>query len=266
MKKRLYIILASICLCSTIIAIIGILYLKEHKKTYSDAIETLSINNNTNEQIKNELEINGTGLNNDTIQSNNNSNYKNTISDSNINDNSKTAISIENNSKVTNKSTNSKTSTSTSAGVNAENKTDKHTTSSNSNGANISDKKQENQNNSQTTEQKTPEVQLNLAKYDRYEKALNGGYTCFKRNATEISKLRNLINQAIRDFGYTDVQVKEDSSIISNRYFTANKTNVENMVYDSEGFKIYYYAETEYGLTADGRETVFQVRSYIKVK
>ena len=50
------------------------------------------------------------------------------------------------------------------------------------------------------------------------------------------------------------------------RCFTANKTNVENAVYDSEGFTICYYAVKEYHIAADGTETLFQTRSYIKIK
>lgn len=262
MKKR-YIILASICLCIIIIAIIGILYLKNHKKAYDDNGE-ISVINNSNNEVTAELGNDDINLNNDSIQSNEDSNSEERISD---NDNNSSQTIISTNSKVTNKSSNSKTSESTSNKVNAGSTNDtSQTTNNNSNGTNTGNKEQTNQNNSIATEQKKPEVKLNLEKYDRYEKALNGGYKCFKKNTSEISKLRSLINEAIQEFGYTDVRIVEDSSIISNRYFTANKTNVENGVYDSEGFTIHYYAETEYGLTADGRETVFQVRSYIKVK
>lgn len=268
MKKRLYIILASICLCSTIIAIIGILYLKDHKKTYSDDTETLAINSSNNEVTGEQLEDKDTNLNNNKIQSNEDSNSEEKTSNSD-NNNSQTVISTNSNSnsKVINKSTNSKTSEKISNQANVESTTATNkTTNNNSSGTNIVNKEQTNQNNSSTTEQKKPEVQLNLSKYDRYEKGLNGGYKCFKKNTSEISKLRSLINEAIQEFGYTDVRIVEDGSIISNRYFTANKTNVENGVYDSEGFTIHYYAETEYILTADGRESIFQVRSYLKVK
>ena len=49
------------------------------------------------------------------------------------------------------------------------------------------------------------------------------------------------------------------------RFFTANKTNVQNIVYNSDGFTLHYYAETEYTLTPDGRESIFQIRSYMSV-
>ena len=47
---------------------------------------------------------------------------------------------------------------------------------------------------------------------------------------------------------------------------TANRTNVENVVYDSEGFTVCYYAVKEYHIAADGTETLFQTRSHIKIK
>lgn len=140
--------------------------------------------------------------------------------------------------------------------------------------------------NTQTTSKETPKVdevneepeqekieepvkeekQLDLSKYDRYVKALNGGYQCFKKSETEIKRLRDLINTTINEFGYTNVLVIEDSSIINSRYFTANKTNVENLVYNSEDFAIHYYAETEYTVSATGEEHIIQTRSYITVE
>ena len=111
----------------------------------------------------------------------------------------------------------------------------------------------------------TEQVQLDFSKYDRYYPALNGGYTCFKKNPEEIAKLKSLIEDAIKEFGYENVIIIEDSSIISERYFTANKTNVQNVVYNSDYFTILYYAETEYGLTKNGNERINQIRSYTKV-
>lgn len=108
-------------------------------------------------------------------------------------------------------------------------------------------------------------TQLDFSKYDRYYPALNGGYTCFKKNTEEIAKLKGLIEDAIEEFGYTNVKIVEDSSIISDRYFTANKTNVQNLVYNTEYCTIHYYAETEYTLSKDGVEKVFQLRSYAKL-
>lgn len=117
----------------------------------------------------------------------------------------------------------------------------------------------------QETTIETEQVQLDFSKYDRYYPALNGGYTCFKKNPEEIAKLKSIIEDAIKEFGYEDVIIIEDSSIISERYFTANKTNVQNLVYNSDYFTILYYAETEYGLTKEGNERINQVRSYTKV-
>ena len=117
----------------------------------------------------------------------------------------------------------------------------------------------------QETTIETEQVQLDFSKYDRYYPALNGGYTCFKKNPEEIAKLRNLLEAAIQEFGYTNITLVEDSSIVSNRYFTANKTNAQNVVYNAEYFTIHYYAETEYTLSADGTEHIFQLRSYTKL-
>ena len=108
---------------------------------------------------------------------------------------------------------------------------------------------------------------VDLSKYSRYESALNGGYKAYMKSDSEMSKLRNLIDTCIKEFGYTNVKVVPSSSIVgSTQSFTANKTNVENKVYNSEYFTIYYYAEAEYHITANGDETIFQYRSYIKVQ
>lgn len=265
MRKSLYIVLASINLCIIIIAILSILNLKNHKKTNIDNTELLVTDNSNIQVTENKLEKEDANLNNDITQDGENNNFEEVIANVD-NDNSQNVAST--NSKKLNKSSNSEVieykpnkSYTESKGSNSQ------TSNNNSNKASTeSEEKIIQNNNSKTNEQEKTEVTLNLEKYDRYEKALNGGYKCFKKNTAEISKLKNLISQAIEEFGYTDVKIKEDKSIVSNRYFTANKTNVENGVYDSEGFTIHYYAETEYNLTADGIETVFQVRSYIKVK
>ncbi|MDO5556334.1 MAG: hypothetical protein Q4G09_07010 [Clostridia bacterium] len=129
----------------------------------------------------------------------------------------------------------------------------------------------ENKSNSQNNEKletetiEKPKQTIDLSKYDRYENGLNGGYKCFKKNTSEITKLKTLIDNAISEFGYTDVSLVENNTITNTRSFTANKTNVENLTYNSEGFKIYYYAEIEYTVTADGIETEFQPRAYLKV-
>lgn len=116
----------------------------------------------------------------------------------------------------------------------------------------------------ETAEQK---VKLDFTKYDRYTPALNGGYTCFKKNNNEIAKLKGLIDQAVSTFGYKNVKVIQSKDIaMSTRYFTANRTNVENKVYNSEDFTIYYYAEAEYTLSSQGVENFIQYRSYITVR
>ena len=74
-----------------------------------------------------------------------------------------------------------------------------------------------------------------------------------------------IIEETIQEFGYTNVKIVENSSINKDRYFTANKTNVRNLIYGVEGFTVHYYAETEYTLNASGEEAVFQIRSYIQI-
>lgn len=108
-------------------------------------------------------------------------------------------------------------------------------------------------------------IKLDFSKYDRYYPALNGGYTCFNKSIEGIANLRTLIENITQEFGYTNVNIVEDNTIIKNNYFTANRTNVQNMVYGTDGFTIRYYAETEYTLSETGVETVFQIRSYIQI-
>lgn len=112
--------------------------------------------------------------------------------------------------------------------------------------------------------------EIDLSKYDYYEKSLNGSYKGFIKDDAEIAKLKSLISTCIEQFGYTNAKIEEnaDSSLARSglRYFTANITNVQNAVYNSDYFTISYYAEKEYHISADGKETFFQIRSYIKVK
>lgn len=116
-------------------------------------------------------------------------------------------------------------------------------------------------------EPKKETVKIDLSKYDRYENALNGGYKAYKKSDSEMSKLRGLIDTCLKELGYTNVNIIASNSKLENtQYFTANKTNVENKVYNSEDFTIYYYAEAEYHITPEGAENIFQYRSYIKVK
>ena len=110
---------------------------------------------------------------------------------------------------------------------------------------------------------------VDLSKYSYYEKTTNGGYKAFIVDRTEINKLRGLIDNVINSFGYKNIKIVEDSSLSrdgTTMYFTANKTNVENAVYDSEGFTIHYYALKEYSVSSNGTEKYFQTRAYIKVK
>ena len=117
-------------------------------------------------------------------------------------------------------------------------------------------------------EPKVETKKIDLSKYDYYEESINGSYKGFVRDDAEMSKLKSLIDTCISEFGYTNVKVVQDSSLARSglRSFTANKTNVENAVYDSDGFTICYYAVKEYHISSDGTESLFQTRSYIKVK
>ena len=162
----------------------------------------------------------------------------------------------ESNTKVTNKNTNEKTKVETP-------KTNNQSSTSSGN-----NKPQETTEEETKQEEPVEEVKkVDLSKYSRYESALNGGYKAYMKSDSEMTKLRNLIDTCIKEFGYTNVKVVPSSSIVgSTQSFTANKTNVENKVYNSEYFTIYYYAEAEYHITANGDETIFQYRSYIKVQ
>lgn len=111
---------------------------------------------------------------------------------------------------------------------------------------------------------------IDLSKYDYYENGLNGTYKGFIKDTAEIEKLKSLINTCIKENDYKNVKVKSqgDSSLARSnlRYFTANKTNVNNAINDCDGFTISYYAVKEFHISANGTETFFQTRSYIKVK
>ena len=124
---------------------------------------------------------------------------------------------------------------------------------------------------SNNSEIKTEETKkIDLSKYDYYETGLNGTYKGFIKDTQEIENLKSLINTCINENGYKNVKVESipDSSLARSglRYFTANKTNVNNAINDCDGFTISYYAVKEYNITANGTETFFQTRSYIKVK
>lgn len=111
---------------------------------------------------------------------------------------------------------------------------------------------------------------IDLSKYDYYENGLNGTYKGFIKDTAEIEKLKSLINTCIKENDYKNVKVESqgDSSLARSnlRYFTANKTNVNNAINDCDGFTISYYAVKEFHISANGTETFFQTRSYLKVK
>lgn len=120
-------------------------------------------------------------------------------------------------------------------------------------------------------ETKTEEtIKIDLSKYDYYENGLNGTYKGFIEDKEGTEKLKSLINTCIKENDYKNVKVENqgDSSLAKSnlRYFTANKTNVNNAINDCDGFTISYYAVKEYHISANGTETLFQTRSYIKVK
>lgn len=120
----------------------------------------------------------------------------------------------------------------------------------------------ENEVNKQTSKK------IDLSKYDYYRNGLSGSYIGFKEDAGEINKLKSLIDEALAEFGYKNSKIVLDKSLSTDgsMYFTANKTNVRNAVYNSEGFTIYYYAINEYYISPEGKESYFQTRSYVEVK
>ena len=124
------------------------------------------------------------------------------------------------------------------------------------------------QTNTNTEVKEEEKKKIDLSKYDYYEESLNGTYKAFIKDTADMSVLKSLINECITEFGYTGVKVLQDESLQRSgvAYFTTNKYNVENLVYDTEGFTIYYYSVKEYHISTDGTATYFQTRSYIKVR
>jgi len=124
------------------------------------------------------------------------------------------------------------------------------------------------QTNTNTEVKEEEKKKIDLSKYDYYEESLNGTYKAFIKDTADMSVLKSIINECITEFGYTDVKVLQDESLPRSgvAYFTTNKYNVENLVYDTEGFTIYYYSVKEYHISTDGTATYFQTRSYIKVR
>ncbi len=254
MKKYLYIIIIYLAFICMIVIFFGM----------------ISKNNQTlveNEFKEENIEIYNTAMNNDNIEVNTSINITEIIDE----DESKKEI-LDNESNVdivdfVNKEKNVVTNTSQQKKTETEEKNNIETKEVNNQENQYVVHEEIKQEEQPMADQETNEeiIQLDFSKYDRYYPALNGGYTCFKKNPEEIAKLKGLIEDAIQEFGYKNVKIVEDSSIISDRYFTANRTNVQNVVYNSEDFTIHYYAETEYGLTANGEEFIFQVRSYAKI-
>lgn len=185
-----------------------------------------------------------------------------TSTDTTVKENPKTN-ETNTNTKTTKTQSNSSTKTET-TGANTK------ATNKNTKEENISITQQETiqSNNSEVKTEETKKI--DLSKYDYYETVLNGTYKGFIKDTQEIENLKSLINACIKENGYQNVKVEStpDSSLARSglRYFTANKTNVNNAINDCDGFTISYYAVKEYHISANGTETFFQTRSYIKVK
>lgn len=264
--KKIIIILTFIIIIFSIIG--GIIY------TNSSKISDEGIDN-SNEQIKNieednDLHINSAEAteNNDIneIQQKNNNNETNTNSKTLLSDTTKNKTNQNNNDNTKATNNNNKNTQTTN-----NKKNNQKTTSNNKNDAKANTNKNKNNNNKTNVKDKNKNSdsnKINLSKYDFYEKGPNGSYKGFIKDKTEINNLKKLIDDAIKKLGYKIIKVKPDSSLAKSgaRYFTANKTNVENEIYDSDGFSIYYYAVKEYIISANGTEKYFQTRSYIKVK
>lgn len=255
MKRKILII--SILTVILIIIISVIVYIQVQNKTKEVATLDNNISTEETEETKDENLV----TNEEVIENTEDNNEEITNENEVIETKEETTqvaqeTKGESNSKVTNKNTNEKTNVETQ-------KTNNQTSTSSGN-----NKPQEPIREEPKQEEPVEEIKkVDLSKYSRYESALNGGYKAYMKSDSEMSKLRNLIDTCIKEFGYTNVKVVPSSSIVgSTQSFTANKTNVENKVYNSEYFTIYYYAEAEYHITANGDETIFQYRSYIKVQ
>lgn len=256
MKKKILII--SILTIILIIIISVIIYIQVQNKTN----EVLATNSNiSTEENNEETKDENTITDEENIENTEENNEEITNEEQNIetkDESTTTQVTQEtkeiSSKQTTTESTNEKTNVGTQ-------KTNTETSVSNNTQQTQASTSNESENQGTTTKI------IDLTKYDRYEEALNGGYKAYIKSDSEMNKLKGLIETCINEFGYTSVKVVSSSSIVgSTQSFTANKTNVENKVYNSEGFTIYYYAEAEYHITADGTETIFQYRSYIKVQ
>lgn len=256
MKRKILII--SILTIILIIIISVIVYIQVQNKTKE--VATLDNNISTEEETEETKDENL--VTNEEVLENTEDNNEEITNENEVIETKEETTQVaqetkeESNTKVTNKNTNEKTNVETP-------KTNNQSSTSSGN-----NKPQETISEEPKQEEPVEEIKkVDLSKYSRYESALNGGYKAYMKSDSEMSKLRNLIDTCIKEFGYTNVKVVPSSSIVgSTQSFTANKTNVENKVYNSEYFTIYYYAEAEYHITANGDETIFQYRSYIKVQ
>lgn len=256
MKRKILII--SILTVILIIIISVIVYIQVQNKTKE--VATLDNNISTEEETEETKDENL--VTNEEVLENTEDNNEEITNENEVIETKEETTQVaqetkeESNTKVTNKNTNEKTKVETP-------KTNNQSSTSSGN-----NKPQETTEEETKQEEPVEEVKkVDLSKYSRYESALNGGYKAYMKSDSEMTKLRNLIDTCIKEFGYTNVKVVPSSSIVgSTQSFTANKTNVENKVYNSEYFTIYYYAEAEYHITANGDETIFQYRSYIKVQ
>ena len=256
MKRKILII--SILTVILIIIISVIVYIQVQNKTKE--VATLDNNISTEEETEETKDENL--VTNEEVLENTEDNNEEITNENEVIETKEETTQVaqgtkeESNTKVTNKNTNEKTNVETP-------KTNNQSSTSSGN-----NKPQEPISEEPKQEEPVEEIKkVDLSKYSRYESALNGGYKAYMKSDSEMSKLRYLIDTCIKEFGYTNVKVVPSSSIVgSTQSFTANKTNVENKVYNSEYFTIYYYAEAEYHITANGDETIFQYRSYIKVQ
>ncbi len=256
MKRKILII--SILTIILIIIISVIVYIQVQSKTKE--VATLDNNISTEEETEETKDENL--VTNEEVLENTEDNNEEITNENEVIETKEETTQVaqetkeESYTKVTNKNTNEKTNVETP-------KTNNQSSTSSGN-----NKPQETTEEETKQEEPVEEVKkVDLSKYSRYESALNGGYKAYMKSDSEMTKLRNLIDTCIKEFGYTNVKVVPSSSIVgSTQSFTANKTNVENKVYNSEYFTIYYYAEAEYHITANGDETIFQYRSYIKVQ
>ena len=219
MKKYVYLIIISI----TIIVVGGVCYFSIYKgdktlntvaqKATENIIENTVIQNEQNENIEKE---NDTTTTENVIENN-------IVNEKQVNETTKT-----NDIQIANKPKENTTNSQTTAKVTTpiavqENKKQEQPVQEQPKSEAPEEIKQE------TLVEEPKPVQLDFSKYDRYYPALNNGYTCFKKNPQEMAKLRGLLESAIQEFGYTDVKLIEDSSVVSNRYFTANRTNAQNV-------------------------------------